>query len=114
MGTLEVGRDVDWNARLDENVSSTLERIADSQLLSRFGRRNGSVHSKTVEMIESPRVGPLWQVRLAQLHECLLEVRDGLAALGIARRDDTALAGIVARKIHRANAKGLEFIRLAK
>lgn len=53
------------NARLDEKVSSKIKRIADSQSLSCFGRWNGSVHSKTVKMIESLRVGPVRQMLLA-------------------------------------------------
>jgi len=60
-------------------------------------------------MIEALRVRPSGKIFFAQFHESLLEIRDGLAAVRIARWHDAALAGIVPEKIHRADLERLEF-----
>jgi len=60
-------------------------------------------------MIEALRVRPFGKKLFAQFHESLLKIRDGLAAVGIARGHDTALAGVVAKKSHRADLKRFKF-----
>ena len=81
--------------------------VADFQFFAGFGWGDGGVDGKPVKMIEALGVGPFGEGVLSLFHEFFLEIGDALAAVGVTRRHDAALAGVVAKEFDGADLEGL-------
>ena len=65
-------------------------------------------------MIELPNIDPWGQRLFPVFHEQFLELRRGVAVVGVTARDYTTLTGIMPPKLHPAYMEGYQCSRRAK